>query len=98
MATDLASMRLTWRLTAQGMMVAEVIMDHLACATGKSGAEIRDLNMYKEGETTHFGQILDGCQVVPHSTSSCAVITMDLPIRSPSSLISCFLTGLSPLA
>ena len=47
----------------QGMMVAEVIMDHLARTCGKSAAEIRSLNMYKEGETTHFGQALDGCQV-----------------------------------
>ena len=48
---------------AQGMMVAEVIMDHLGRTVGKSAAEIRSLNMYKEGETTHFGQALDGCQV-----------------------------------
>lgn len=56
----------------QGMMVAEVIMDHLARACGKSAAEIRSLNIYKEGETTHFGQVLDGCQVThAHHTVLC---------------------------
>lgn len=43
-------------------MVAEVLMDHLARAHGKDAAEMRELNMYKEGDTTHFQQILDGCQ------------------------------------
>ena len=58
----------------QGMMVAEVIMDHLARTCGKGAAEIRSLNMYKEGETTHFGQALDGCQVYhPHYTRLCFV-------------------------
>ncbi len=55
----------------QGMMVAEVIMDHLGRTVGKSAADIRSLNMYKEGETTHFGQALDGCQVLPCNTLSC---------------------------
>ena len=49
----------------QGMMVAEVVMDHLARAVGKSSAAMRELNLYKEGDTTHFGQTLDGCQVCP---------------------------------
>ena len=44
-------------------MVAEVVMDHLARAVGKSSAAMRELNLYKEGDTTHFGQTLDGCQV-----------------------------------
>lgn len=43
-------------------MVAEVLMDHLARAHGKDAAEMRELNMYKEGDTTHFQQTLDGCQ------------------------------------
>ena len=43
-------------------MVAEVLMDHLARACGKGAAEMRELNMYKEGDTTHFQQSLDGCQ------------------------------------
>ena len=47
------------------MMVAEVVMDHLARAVGKSSAAMRELNLYKEGDTTHFGQTLDGCQVCP---------------------------------
>lgn len=46
-------------------MVAEVVMDHLARTVGKSSAAMRELNLYKEGDTTHFGQILDGCQVRP---------------------------------
>ncbi len=47
----------------QSMMVAEVVMDHIARAVGKPSTEIRDLNMYREGDTTHYGQVLDGCQV-----------------------------------
>lgn len=43
-------------------MVAEVLMDHLARAHGEDAAQMRELNMYKEGDTTHFKQILDGCQ------------------------------------
>ena len=38
-------------------------MDHLGRTVSKSAADIRSLNIYQEGETTHFGQVLDGCQV-----------------------------------
>ena len=49
-------------------MVAEVVMDHLARTVGKSSAAMRELNLYKEGDTTHFGQSLEGCQVHPGPT------------------------------
>ena len=52
-------------------MVAEVVMDHLARAVGKSSAAMRELNLYKEGDTTHFGQSLDGCQVGPGCPAAC---------------------------
>jgi hypothetical protein len=47
------------------MMITETIMDHLSRTVGKTPAALRELNLYKEGETTHFGQVLEGCQVCP---------------------------------
>ena len=49
-------------LHAQGMMIAEMYMDHLARAMGKPLAELQALNFYSEGQATHFGQPLIGCQ------------------------------------
>lgn len=42
----------------QGMMVAEAIMDHLACATKADPIALRTANMYRQGDQTHFGQEL----------------------------------------
>lgn len=47
----------------QAMIIAETYMDHIARALGKPPAAVRALNMYKEGDRTHFGQVLEGCQV-----------------------------------
>ncbi|CAM9401688.1 unnamed protein product, partial [Discosporangium mesarthrocarpum] len=47
----------------QGMLVTETVMDHLASAVGMPAKVIRTLNMYKEGETTHFGQPLEAWNV-----------------------------------
>ena len=44
------------------MMIAETYMDHLARAAGKPLAELQALNFYREGQATHFGQPLLGCQ------------------------------------
>ena len=64
----------------QGMMVAELLMDHLARTHGKDAAEMRELNMYKEGDTTHFKQILDGCQA--------STVQIRLPQDNPSTRVS----------
>ena len=50
---------------AQGMMVAEMWMDRIARTVGRSPEEVRALNMYREGDKTHYGQVLDGCQLRP---------------------------------
>ena len=68
----------------QGMMVAEVVMDHLARTVGKSSGAMRELNLYKEGDNTHFGQTLDGCQVRPVATQLRALLH---PLRSSLHLV-----------
>ena len=47
------------------MMITEMWIDRIARTVGKSPEEIRLLNMYRENDKTHFGQILDGCQLMP---------------------------------
>eukprot|EP00965_Chrysotila_dentata_P245618 6206664-Pleurochrysis_carterae.AAC.2 len=42
----------------QGMIATEAIVEHLASALGVSAHAIRDANMYKPNELTHFGQPL----------------------------------------
>lgn len=46
----------------QGMLVTEQIVERVAKAVGKHVEDIKLLNMYQEGDTTHFGQVLEGCQ------------------------------------
>lgn len=43
----------------QGMMVCEAAMDHLAAKIGVPTQMLREKNMYKEGEKTHFLQDID---------------------------------------
>jgi xanthine dehydrogenase/oxidase len=43
----------------QGMAACEHVMDHLALACKVSSDEFRRKNMYKAGQPTHFGMILD---------------------------------------
>jgi xanthine dehydrogenase/oxidase len=43
----------------QGMLVCETILDQLACKLGVPAARLRELNMYREGERTHFGQDIE---------------------------------------
>lgn len=47
------------------MMVTEMWMDRIARTVGKSPEEVRELNMYHENDVTHYGQVLDGCQLRP---------------------------------
>lgn len=47
----------------QGMLVTEMWMDRVARMTDKPLHSIRHLNLYKEKERTHFGQILHGSQI-----------------------------------
>lgn len=44
-------------------MAAEFWMDHVAGVLKRPTEELRELNMFREGEETHFTQILDKCQV-----------------------------------
>ena len=43
----------------QGMMATEFIMEHLANALGCSPLELRENNLYSEGDVTHFRQKLE---------------------------------------
>ena len=45
----------------QGMMTAETWMDRIANVVQKDPAEVRYLNMYKEGGVTHFNQKMVNC-------------------------------------
>lgn len=46
----------------QGMMTMEHVIDKIARSLGKDPEEIRALNMYREGDVTPYGMILEGCQ------------------------------------
>lgn len=52
------------------MLVTEMWMDRVARMTDQPLHSIRQLNLYKEGERTHFGQILHGSQIQVHRISS----------------------------
>ena len=52
-------------LVMQGMMITEMWIDRIARTVGKSPEDVRELNMYKENDTTFYGQRLDGCQLRP---------------------------------
>ena len=45
------------------MLVTEMWMDRVARMTDQPLQSIRQLNLYKEKERTHFGQILHGSQI-----------------------------------
>ncbi len=45
------------RRCSQGLMFAEMWIEQIAKTLGKPDHEIRQINMYKEGEKTHFGQV-----------------------------------------
>lgn len=47
----------------QGMLVAEVIQEHIASVTKVPPPIVRERNMYKDGDRTHFGQLLENFTV-----------------------------------
>ena len=47
----------------QGMLVTEMWLDRVARTVGKPLQAVRELNLYSEGDKTHYGQVLNGCQV-----------------------------------
>ena len=46
-------------------MVTENWIDQIARTLGISPEAVREANLYDEKDVTHFGQVLDGCQVRP---------------------------------
>lgn len=49
----------------QGMFIAETYMSEVADRLGMPVEKLREINMYKHGESTHFNQTLDGDWFVP---------------------------------
>lgn len=47
----------------QGMFAAEHMIRDVARVLGKTHIEIAEMNMYKEGDSTHYNQILENCNV-----------------------------------
>lgn len=45
------------------MLVAEMWMEEVARAVGRPAHEVRALNMYAEGDATHYGQTLTHCRL-----------------------------------
>eukprot|EP00742_Colponemidia_sp_Colp-10_P005067 GILJ01005413.1.p1 GENE.GILJ01005413.1~~GILJ01005413.1.p1 ORF type:complete len:1351 (+),score=226.28 GILJ01005413.1:45-4097(+) len=45
----------------QGMLVCESIIDKIASTLKMQPEKVRETNFYKEGMTTHYGQLLDNC-------------------------------------
>jgi CO/xanthine dehydrogenase Mo-binding subunit len=41
----------------QGLMFAEMMIDQVARMLGRPAHAIREINMYREGDVTHFGQV-----------------------------------------
>ncbi|VDI11835.1 putative selenate reductase molybdopterin-binding subunit, partial [Mytilus galloprovincialis] len=47
----------------QGMVVAETFIDEVATYLNFCPSRVRKLNMYNEGDLTHFGQVVEDCNV-----------------------------------
>uniref|UniRef100_A0A182F4M3 Xanthine dehydrogenase n=1 Tax=Anopheles albimanus TaxID=7167 RepID=A0A182F4M3_ANOAL len=47
----------------QGMMAAETMLRHVARTLGRDYVELVELNLYKEGDVTHYNQKVEGCNV-----------------------------------
>lgn len=43
----------------QGLLTAEYMMDHIAYTLGKDPLQVRLANLYKEGQSTHYGQPIE---------------------------------------
>ena len=46
-----------------GMLVTEMWIERIARELGMTPRAVRRVNMYDEGDKTHYGQLLEGCQV-----------------------------------
>lgn len=51
------------RSDLQGMIMAEMWMDQVARTVGRPVEAVRELNMYKEGDFSPYGQIISSSQV-----------------------------------
>ncbi|XP_076100385.1 xanthine dehydrogenase/oxidase-like isoform X2 [Mytilus galloprovincialis] len=49
--------------TPQSMLVTETFMDEISGSLDHSPEQVRKLNMYNEGDLTHFGQVVEDCNV-----------------------------------
>ncbi|XP_058820273.1 xanthine dehydrogenase [Topomyia yanbarensis] len=47
----------------QGMLVAETMMRHVARCMKRDYMELAELNMYQEGDKTHYNEIIGNCNV-----------------------------------
>ncbi|XP_062602876.1 xanthine dehydrogenase/oxidase-like [Saccostrea cucullata] len=47
----------------QGMFITETWIEQIASTLGISAKQVREINMYNEGETTHFNQALRQCNI-----------------------------------
>ncbi|XP_052058893.1 xanthine dehydrogenase/oxidase-like isoform X1 [Mytilus californianus] len=47
----------------QGMLVAETFIDEVATYLNFCPSRVRKLNMYNEGDLTHFGQVIEQCNI-----------------------------------
>jgi|EP00505_MAST-04D_sp_SCG-Rhode-Island_P001000 xanthine dehydrogenase/oxidase len=56
----------------QGMMIAEAYMEHVASALKMSPEQVRSVNLYGEGDRTHFGQIIER-NPLPRLMQECSV-------------------------
>ena len=47
----------------QGVLFAEMWMDRVARTLGRTAEEVREANLYEEGEACHFGQVMESSQL-----------------------------------
>jgi xanthine dehydrogenase/oxidase len=48
----------------QGLMAAEVVMERVSRHLGLSSLTVRQPHLYREADTTHFGMVMENCQVL----------------------------------
>lgn len=47
----------------QGMLAGETMMHHVARVLKRDYAELAELNMYQEGDKTHYNELIENCNV-----------------------------------
>ena len=47
----------------EGMFIAEQWMSEVASCLGLPSEQVRELNMYREGDATHYGMVLTDCTI-----------------------------------